>query len=252
MILNLQSGIIYGPVNSRRLGRSLGINLLSSKIKICTFNCAYCQYGFTKLNQAKITNPELYPTRQEVLEQVKEALLSISPQPAYITFSGNGEPALHPDFAEIVTAVTKLRDAYAAQARTCILSNSTKLNDITVKEAISRLDVKIMKLDCATEDVFHKYNKPCIEIRLDEIISALKSLEHVTIQSLFSDGPGGNADNEHIAKWIEKVNDISPLQVQIYTLDRDYPSNEIYPMTRQSLIEIKQRLLAHGISAEVY
>jgi wyosine [tRNA(Phe)-imidazoG37] synthetase (radical SAM superfamily) len=252
MTIPLQPGIIYGPVNSRRLGRSLGINLLPVRLKICTFNCVYCQYGWTKIHDQKLADESLWPSTETIVEAVRQALQTVLPPPAYLTFSGNGEPSLHPAFAELVEEVIRLRDRYAPSARTAILSNSTTIFNQSIREAIARLDVPIMKLDCGTEKCFQTYNRPCQGIELSEIVRGLRAMENVTIQSLFSEGAEGNFYPENISSWIDQLKIISPRQVQIYTLDRGYPSDQIFPVTQEKLIELGDRLRQEKIKAEVF
>jgi len=252
MTIPLQPGIIYGPVNSRRLGRSLGINLLPVGLKICTFNCVYCQYGWTMVHDQRLVDEDLWPRVETVVEAIERALQTVQPAPAYLTFSGNGEPSLHPAFSQLVDEVIRLRDLYASSSRTAILSNSTTILNKTVREAIAKLDVRIMKLDCGSDKCFQSYNRPCRGIELTAIVQGLSELSNVTIQSLFSDGPEGNFNSENISAWIERLKMISPLRVQIYTLDRGYPSDQIFPVTKEKLAELGKRLQKENIKAEVY
>ncbi len=251
-MMKLQKGIIYGPVNSRRLGRSLGINLSPTKIKICTFDCLYCQYGWTKIRGRELPIGENWPKAVQVLKAVKEALTTVTPPPAYITFSGNGEATLHPGLVEIVDGVIKLRDQLLPGARTAILSNSTMLDDLRVRSAISRLDVKIMKLDCGEEECFQRYNRPAKGIVLQAVIDSLKEIPGITIQALFSGGDEGNLGETNLSAWIQQVKEISPADVQIYTLDRGFPSRHIIPATPEQLMGIKSRLEEIGIPAEAF
>jgi wyosine [tRNA(Phe)-imidazoG37] synthetase (radical SAM superfamily) len=252
MTIPLQHGIIYGPVNSRRLGRSLGINLLPLSLKICTFNCVYCQYGWTKVHDQKLADEDLWPRVETVVETIERALQTLQPAPAYLTFSGHGEPSLHPAFSQLVDEVIRLRNLYASSSKTAILSNSTTIFDQSIRKAIARLDVAIMKLDCGSEKCFQSYNRPCCGIELTAIVQGLSEMNNVTIQSLFSEGAEGNYDSENISAWIGKLKKISPLLVQIYTLDRGYPSDQIFPVAKEKLLELGKRLEQVSIKAEVY
>ena len=252
MSIPLQSGIIYGPINSRRLGCSLGINILPTTMKICTFNCLYCQYGWTDIHSTKLEDESLLPSPDEVAMELEKALRRISPPPAYITFSGNGEPTLHPNFNEIVDSVISLRDQFSANSKTAIISNSTLMNESSIRKAVSKLDVKIMKFECGNEAVFRAYNHPCHEIKLTDVATALQSMEDVTIQALFSGGAAGNYNVDHVVQWIEKIKAISPLHVQLYTLDRSGPANNIQALEREDLLSIKKLLERENISVEVY
>ena len=146
----------------------------------------------------------------------------------------------------------QLRDRYAPSSRTAILSNSTRVQDPAIRTALKRLDVKIMKLDAGTEKTFKAYNRPCTDIILDEIIQGLSSLEGVTIQSLFTKGPSGNFEDSDISEWIESINRISPICVQIYSLDRGVPSDAIGKLNKDELFLIRSRLQNENIHSEVY
>lgn len=252
MVLPLQNDIVYGPIKSRRLGISSGINVLSTEKKICTFNCVYCQYGWTRIHRSRTTKSDRLPEVTQVLEAVEKALRTIHPKPPYITFSGNGEPTLHPNFAEIVDGVIQLRNRFAPRSHTAILTNSTQAIHGHIRKAIAKLDLKMMKLECGSEDVFQRYNRPCGGVNLKHLVSSLQLMENVTIQALFSTGPAGNYDVEHLDEWIEKIHLISPQHVQLYTLDRRYPCNNICPLKEVELQLIKKRLQKRNISAEVY
>jgi wyosine [tRNA(Phe)-imidazoG37] synthetase (radical SAM superfamily) len=252
MTIPLQRGIIYGPVHSRRLGRSLGINLLLTSYKVCTFNCLYCQYGWTRIHGRILKDRDQWPQIDEVYRALKKSLQQISPPPAYITFSGNGEPTIYPDFPEIVEGAIKLRNDFAPVAKVAILSNSTMVGEETVLKALSRLDVKILKLDCGTPDCFKTYNRPAKGILFEDIIRGLAKLEDIIIQSLFSGGPKGNFYPENIEAWIECIREISPKSVQLYTLDRGFPSDKIEPLDRVQLFELQKKLTSAGIVSEVF
>ncbi|MFB0566009.1 MAG: radical SAM protein [Candidatus Aminicenantaceae bacterium] len=252
MLLELQKGIIYGPVNSRRLGRSLGINILPGNRKVCPFNCVYCQYGWTKFHCSKIQRfPEL-PSVKATRQALKDELLAMSFPPAYITFSGNGEPTLHPDFGLIVEEVITVRNQLAPEAKTAVLSNSVLIYDNTIKNALEKLDVKIMKLDCGEEKTFKKYNQPCSGIKLEDITAGLKKLSDVTIQTLISSGKSGNFNSDNITSWVKRIKRINPLSVQIYTIDRGYPAKGLKPARKKELDQIKTTIQKSGISAAVF
>lgn len=252
MTIPLQQGIIYGPVNSRRLGRSLGVNIVSSKIKTCTFNCVYCQYGLRRISEDNLSNPKLFPSSKRISESLIKIIKMLPTPPDYITFSGNGESSLHPSFPEIVEQVKQIRDMYAPESKTAILSNSSTANKKKIRDALSNLDNKIMKLDCGNEETFIRYNQPVQGIFYNEILVGLKKMDKITIQALFSGGSGGNYTSEHIRDWIEKIVEINPSNVQIYSLDRPYPSEYIFPLKKEDLLVMKELLVKNNINAEVY
>lgn len=251
MLLELQKGIIYGPIRSRRLGQSLGINTLPAGKKICPFNCLYCHYGWTKEYTAD-RRGLAWPAVKTVRDALVEALSKMMIPPDYITFSGNGEPTLHPEFGRIVEVVTALRDRMAKESKTAILSNSALIERGSTRKALEKLDVRIMKLDCGSLQTFKKYNKPCSGIDLGRITDGLSLLADVTIQTLLSSGEAGNLKPGNIEDWIERLKYIRPLTVQLYTMDRDYPSKKIKPVPRSELKRIRMLVEKAGISAEVF
>lgn len=251
MLLELQGGIIYGPVHSRRLGRSLGVNLLPSHAKHCAFDCLYCQYGWTDKHGLDPDAAAL-PSVGSVLDALRAALARVDAHPAYITFSGNGEPTLHPDFPAIVEGVREVRDRHSPASRVAILSNSTTVADERVRAALARLDLRVMKLDAGTEETFRRFNRPCEGVSFEAVVEGLAKLGDVTIQTLFTGGPGGNASSAEIAAWIAALRRVTPSMVQIYTLDRGCPSVDIEPLPRSGLISIARALDAAGIRANVF
>lgn len=252
MLLGLQKGIIYGPVQSRRLGKSLGVNLLPSNTKFCAFDCLYCQYGWTGIHKLDATDVSQLPGVEHVLDEVARALSRMDSPPAYITFSGNGEPTLHPEFPTIVEGVSQLRDRHSPSSRTAVLSNSATVAEERVREALIQLDVRIMKLDCGTEEMFRGFNRPCKGVDFEAIVEGLASLEDITIQALFAGGEMGNSAPDHVDAWAAALARIRPSMVQIYSLARGYPSRGIEPLGKEALIAIAGKVEALGIRASVY
>jgi wyosine [tRNA(Phe)-imidazoG37] synthetase (radical SAM superfamily) len=133
-----------------------------------------------------------------------------------------------------------------------VLSNSTTVDEDAVRGALARLDVRIMKLDAASEALMKRFNRPCAGVEFERIVAGLAALEDVTIQALFTGGAMGNAAPDAVDRWVECVERIAPSMVQIYTLDRDYPSREISPLSKNGLLDIAGRLAAKGIRACVF
>jgi wyosine [tRNA(Phe)-imidazoG37] synthetase (radical SAM superfamily) len=252
MLLSPQSGITYGPVRSRRLGRSLGINILPAGRKVCNFDCRYCQYGWTDRLAAASTAASDYPGVSKILAAVSAALQGLTTPPDYITFSGNGEPTLHPFFPDLVEGINELRDRFAPRARTAILSNSSRVSDAAIRGALARLDVRIMKLDAGTEECFRRYNRPIGELTLEAIVRGLRILPDTTLQTLFTGGSHGNMDGAEVHAWLTRVAAIRPRGVQIYTLDRDAPCADLVHATRRELEAVRTRVAALGVEAEVF
>ena len=252
MLLDLKKDIIYGPVHSRRLGRSLGINLLPSARKTCPFNCVYCQYGWTKIHCTEKISSVLFPSVEDVRKALTKALTALKEPPSYITFSGNGEPTLHPQFGRMVKEVTVIRNELAPEAATAILSNSALVSRKSIREAILELDVHIMKLDCGTTKMFRRYNQPCSGVDLEQITEGLAEMPGVTIQTLVSSGKSGNLEARNIKEWIKRIKKIRPVLVQLYTLDRDYPDKNLRPATKDDLNQIKKQAENEGIAIQIY
>lgn len=252
MLLCLQKGIVYGPVMSRRLGRSLGINLLPPERKVCTLDCAYCQYGWTDPEVLRTASPQPFPAAGLVTETIALALVRLPQPPAYITFSGNGEATLHPEFPRLAAEVTTLRDRYAPAARTAILSNSTTVHRPEIRTALALLDERIMKLDAGEEAVFRRFNRPAPGLTLEQVVRGLEALPGVTIQTLFAGGPLGNAGPEAVEAWLGRISRISPVNIQVYTLDRGYPEPGLEELPRETLEGIAARVRRLGLAAEVF
>lgn len=256
-LLPLQPGIVYGPVRSRRLGLSLGINLLPTEYKLCSFNCIYCQYGWT-------SKPTLTPTYQpgdvprpedvyRTLERVLKDLAAQAKKIDCLTFSGNGEPTLHPDLGAIIDGVKRLRDRFFPIAKVAILSNSSTVTRKEVREALRLLDVRVMKLDAGSEALIRHINAPARPYHLEEIVSGLKQLRDLTLQSMFVQGRVTNTDPHAVSCWIKRVKEIDPTLVQIYSLDRAAPDRRIRKVNPITLHWIASQVrLRAGVAAEVY
>jgi wyosine [tRNA(Phe)-imidazoG37] synthetase (radical SAM superfamily) len=191
--------------------------------------------------------------KPDEVEEALENYLKKDKNINFITFSGNGEPSLHPDFDEIVDRVKKIRDRYVPEVEVAILSNSTGLDLPDVKKALSKLDKVFLKLDCGTSQMFFRINRPAENIRYENVVENLKTVDKITIQSVFVGGEITNTDADEVKEWIEKIKDINPLSVQIYSLDRPSASSEFEKVDRYVLSKIAeetQRL--SGIEVEVF
>jgi len=254
MVLSLQSRCIYGPVSSRRLGRSLGLNVLPTGAKVCTFDCVYCHYGAADVHAfgPEINYPDVSLVAGE-LEQTLEAFVDRHEHLDAITFSGNGEPTLHPQFGRIVDEVMKIRDRFTPGLPVTILSNSTMVNQPQVRAALLRLDRRIMKLDAGSQTAFAAVNHPHPSIRLEEILDVLKRLELITIQAAFMAGSVDNAGRKDIDAWMEAIADIRPSDIQIYTIDRPSADGFLRKLDRSDLERIATEVAKKtGITTRVF
>ena len=245
---------IFGPVKSRRLGVSLGINLLPEDGKVCTFDCLYCECGFNAAHRAR----KPLPTREEVATALEETLLKMQADgtaPDVLTFAGNGEPTIHPHFAEIIDDTLRLRDKYFPAAKVSVLTNATLVTRPAVFEALKRVDNNILKLDTVDEEYIRFVDRPNMAYRLEEAIARLKEFgSSAIIQTMFMKGTvdGKSVDNtgdKYVLPWIETIKAISPRQVMIYTIDRETPQEGLEKATREELDRIVAMIKAEGIEA---
>ncbi|MCI4397730.1 MAG: radical SAM protein [Acidobacteria bacterium] len=253
----LQQGVIYGPVMSRRLGRSLGLNLLPDEIKLCSLNCRYCQYGWTGMLAALEGKADgFFPSRGEVKEKLARTLAKMAAAkkpPDTITFSGNGEATLHPEFPGIVADVIELRDRYAPGCKTAILSNSTTIGRKSLREAILKLDEPILKLDAGTAGTFKKLNGPAPGVSFQRILDGLRLIgPRIIIQSLFVNGGVDNTSPDEVGAWVKAVVSVAPREVQIYTLDRGPADASLKPVPLKRLETIAAQLRKTGVKARVF
>jgi wyosine [tRNA(Phe)-imidazoG37] synthetase (radical SAM superfamily) len=223
-MLALQPDIIYGPINSRRLGRSLGVNLLPTDFKLCSFDCIYCQYGRTK---AKTLSPESegFPELDIVLKAIETGLLEH--QIDFLTFSGNGEPTLHPEFPTIVNYARELLKRYHPKAKLALLSNASTLGRSEIREAILRIDVPILHLDAGDPVTLARVNRHAPQVKFEQIVAAMKAIPHVVVQSVLIDGEVSNIRGEPYEAWVSTLAEIKPTKVQIYSTERPVPESGV-------------------------
>ena len=249
----LFGSIVYGPIRSRRLGVSLGINLMPTTAKLCTFDCVYCECGWNQ----PVSHPSL-PTREEVRIAL-ESQLSIAVEPIdVITFSGNGEPTLHPDFLGIIQDTCALRDQYCPKAKVSVLSNSTQLGRIDVFEALRLCDNRILKLDSAIDATMRLIDMPVnAQLTVKQIVQWLSIFDgDFTLQTCFLRGEyqGQTIDNttpEELTAWYEMVDYLHPKQVMIYVIDRVTPLETLEKISAETMEKIAIPLREKGIDVIV-
>ncbi|MBC5590476.1 MAG: radical SAM protein [Bacteroides uniformis] len=247
---------IFGPVHSRRLGVSLGINLLPADGKVCTFDCIYCECGFNADHRPK----QPLPTREEVRSALEARLRDMQqngPTPDVLTFAGNGEPTAYPRFPEIIEDTLALRDKYFPNAKVSVLSNSTFIHRPAVFEALNKIDNNILKLDTVDEEYIRVLDRPTGHYSIREIIEGMKAFKgNCIIQTMFLKGSykGQDMDNtsdKFVLPWLEAVKEIAPRQVMIYTIDRETPDHDLQKATREELDRIAERIRETGIPVSV-
>ncbi len=248
--------IIFGPIKSRRLGVSLGINLLPTDGKVCTFDCIYCECGY---NEQGIGSS--LPKREKVREALNAKLremIEAGEAPDVITFAGNGEPTLHPDFPGVIDDTIELRDLYFPHAKISVLSNSTTTHKPAVFEALKKIENNILKLDSAIEETVRLIDRPTQKtFSVPGLIENLKKFEgNLIIQTMFLRGthqgmPVDNTTEEEVSAWINAIKEISPKQVMVYSLDRETPEKTLHKVTVKEMNHIADKLRAEGFSVVV-
>ena len=249
----LFSSIIYGPIRSRRLGVSLGVNLMPTDAKLCTFDCVYCECGWNQ----PVSHPQL-PTREQVRESLASTLNTLHSAPDVITFSGNGEPTLHPEFLGIIQDTCALRDQYCPDAKISVLSNSTQLFREDVVEALRLCDNRILKLDSAITSTMRLIDKPINpSLTVEQIVERLSVFNgDFTLQTCFLTGEYegriiDNTTSEELAAWYRAVDYLRPKQVMIYVIDRATPLKTLSKIPLDKMNEIAAPLREKGIDVIV-
>ena len=245
--MELQSTLVYGPVQSRRLGRSLGVNLGPAGRKACNFNCAYCQYGWTNF-PAKGS----FPRPADVIDAL-DCALQRDPDVESITVAGNGEPTLHPGFAPIAEGIFKVRQRRAPGARLALLSNGSTLNRLDVVYSLGHFDERYMKLDAGDPITYSRINGPGPSVT--EIVDSLAALPAIVIQAMFVREAAGRIDNTTdgaVAEWLAAIERVKPVQVHLYTIDRAPACATLRPTSECRLREIAEQVRSAGIHAEVF
>lgn len=251
----LYDNFIFGPIHSRRLGLSLGINLLPIDCKLCSFNCIYCECGWTLGGQKPRFNDK--DAVLAMLEGVLSDMVEAGTPPDVLTFAGNGEPTMHPDFEEIVDRVIALRDRLCPKAKVSVLSNATMLHREGVRRALGRVDNPILKLDSAFDATVELIDKPLGNYSVESVVENMKLFEgNCIVQTMFLRGEfeGQRVDNttpEEVEAWLERVKEIAPRSVMVYTIDRDTPAPNLEKVSVEELREIAERVRALGIECSV-
>jgi wyosine [tRNA(Phe)-imidazoG37] synthetase (radical SAM superfamily) len=249
--------IIFGPVQSRRLGVSLGINLLPLHGKWCNFDCIYCECGWNKEGLADKQLSSRHDVR-EALETRLKAMASEGKQPDAITFSGNGEPTAHPEFAGIVDDVVALRNSLAPLAKVCVLTNATRLTNDAVFAALKKTDSPILKLDSGFTETAKRINNPQGSYDVAKIVEAMQRFNHdFILQTMFLRGQcnGEAVDNttpEEVSQWLDIVSFLRPREVMIYTIDRETPAKDLQKISMAEMEQIAAKVRQLGIPVKAY
>ena len=245
--------IVFGPIFSRRLGSSLGVNILPSKGKLCNFDCVYCECGW---NKDGAVPDRRFPVLAEVEAALKEKMSKAAAEGVpvdSITFSGNGEPTMNPDFAEIIDVTLKLRNQYFPDAKVSVLSNATLLGREKIAQALMKVDNPILKIDASSQELVEKINKPVGTYSLDKVIENLKNFNgNFILQTMFlRSSEFDTASPEALTSWHDIVRTLKPRQVMVYTIDRETPDKTLGKYTVEEMTAMVQPLIDEEFDIQV-
>ncbi len=252
----LYNDIIFGPVHSRRLGLSLGVNLLPTSSKLCSFDCIYCECGWNAEHRGGARFNDRAEVRR-LLEQTLRRMVADGTPPDVITFAGNGEPTMHPDFEGVIDDTLALRDAICPAAKVSVLSNATRIGREEVRRALLRVDNNILKLDSAFDPTVRLINNPGGAYSVEEVVEQMVRFEgRLIVQTMFLRGSCGgqtvdNTTEREVEAWLRLIDRIRPRQVMGYSRDRDTPCQTLEKVPREELQRIAARVEALGIPCSV-
>ena len=252
----LYEDIIFGPIHSRRLGISLGVNLLPVDSKLCSFDCIYCECGWNDehISKRRFNSPD---DVKQLLQKTLQRMVADGTPPDVITFAGNGEPTMHPEFEKIIDLTIALRDEYCPSAKVSVLSNATQIHREDVRRALKRVDNNILKLDSAFDSTVAIMNKPAGRYTVQRTVELLKLFEgDFILQTMFLRGDYNgqhvdNTTNDEVEAWLKVGAETSPRQVMVYSLDRDTPCKTLEKIDREQLQSIAKRVEEMGIPCSV-
>ena len=246
----MREATVFGPIFSRRLGSSLGINLLPQEGKICNFDCVYCECGWNKDG----LGDTVLPTKEDVFEALKAKLEECSAAGIpidSITFSGDGEPTLNPEFQAIIDLTLELRDRYYPAAKVSVLSNATRIGRPGVFEALRKVDNPILKLDAPTDEQVALVNKPAGEYHVAQVVEQMARFQgDFVMQTMFLRGPGWESA-QWVEGWMEIVRQLTPREIMVYTIDRETPMKGLGKYTVEEMRALVQPLIDEGFSIQI-
>ena len=244
--------IVFGPITSRRLGTSLGVNLLPSKGKLCNFDCIYCECGWNEDGRCDGRLPSYEEVEAAMVGKIEE-LADKQVKVDSITFSGNGEPTLHPEFEKIVDLTLELRDRYYPQAKVSVLSNAVLSGRESVVRALLKVDNPILKIDAGTDELIQKINKPVGLYHLDEVVRNLKVFEgNFILQTMFLQSKDFDTTiPDALQAWMDIVRELKPREVMVYTIDRETPDKSLSKYSVEEMRTFVQPLLDEGYNIQI-
>lgn len=248
----LREEVVFGPIKSRRLGWSLGINLLPTKGKICNFDCIYCECGWNADGRDDTKLPSAAEVRSALETKLADILLE-GTRVDSITFSGDGEPTLNPDFARIIDDTIALRDIYCPQAKVSVLTNATKLLSDSVFEALRKVDAPILKLDAPTDELARKINGALPSFRVNDVVKGMKRFEgDFILQTMFLRSDDFDSlEPQMLAKWMDIVRELRPRLIMAYTIARPTPQSGLSAYSAAQIREALKPLEDEGFKIQI-
>lgn len=248
----LREKLVFGPIFSRRLGSSLGINLLPEEGKLCNFDCVYCECGWNKDGRGDRRLPTAAELRSTLEEKLKECRDAGTPIDS-ITFSGDGEPTLNPDFPEIIDITISLRDKYFPQAKVSVLSNATRIFREDVFEALRKVDNPILKIDAPTDVLAARINQPQGEYHVEDVVTDLMRFEgDFVLQTMFLRSPSFDSSSPEVLDgWMNIVRRLRPREVMVYTLDREAPASGLEKFSVEEMRKLVEPLINEGFTVQI-
>ena len=243
---------VFGPIFSRRLVNSLGINLLPTKGKICNFDCIYCECGWNADGRDDRTLPSAARVRSCLEDKLAQLMLD-EVRVDSITFSGDGEPTLNPEFPRIIDDTLRLRDTYFPKAKVSVLSNATRIHIPEVLAALRKVDNPIMKIDAPTDELASLINKPAPGYSVRATVEALKGFGgDFVLQTMFLRSPRFDSSSpEVLTGWMEIVRELRPREIMVYTIDRPTPQQGLEAFSEQQMRELVRPLLDEGFNIQI-
>lgn len=248
----LREEVVFGPIHSRRLGSSLGINLLPVNGKICNFDCIYCECGWNKDGREDTR----IPSAKEVRDALMQKLISLSEQKVVIdsiTFSGDGEPTLNPEFAEIIDITLQLRDQFYPEARISVLSNATRVDKPEILEALKKVDNPIMKIDAPTNELIAKINRPTGEYDIKRVVESLRGFDgNFILQTMFLKSDDFDSSAPQVLNgWMNIVRALHPREIMVYTIDRPTPQEGLKKFTPEEMRHLVAPIIQEGFQVQI-
>lgn len=248
----IREELVFGPIFSRRLGASLGINLLPRTGKLCNFDCIYCECGWNKDGRTD----EKLPTPDKLQSSLESMLLQCANEGTgidSITFSGDGEPTLNPWFPQMVDVAILLRDKYFPSAKVSVLTNATRIGKPEIRAALMKVDNPILKLDAPFDDMAELINKPQGDYHVGDVVRNMKAFEgQFVLQTMFLRSPDfDSSDPRMLSAWMEIVREVRPREIMIYTIDRETPAGDLEKFTVEQMAGFVRPLVDEGFKIQI-